>query len=152
MKWIQVEESPAEAHVSRCVEGEARCFSFMLNQHSSKLIPEAQWTFKMNSPRSGSKLEIWPVTKSPLLATPVPHLSHPIASTKATQGFSCGSTGKESVCNVGNLGLIPGLGRSHGRGHGNSLQYSCLENHHRQRSLEGATFQGVTESWTSLSD
>ena len=38
-----------------------------------------------------------------------------------------GSDGKESACNVGDLGLIPGLGRSPGVGHGNSLQYSCLD-------------------------
>ena len=34
----------------------------------------------------------------------------------------------ESACNVGDLGLIPGWGRSPGEGHGNPLQYSCLEN------------------------
>ena len=39
-----------------------------------------------------------------------------------------GSDGKESACNVGNLGLTPGLGRSPGEGNGNLLQYSCLEN------------------------
>ena len=38
---------------------------------------------------------------------------------------------------MGDLGLIPGLGRSPGRGHDNSLQYSCLENPHEQRSLAG---------------
>ena len=43
-------------------------------------------------------------------------------------GFPGGSEGKESACNVGDLGLIPGLGRSPGGGHGNPLQYSCLEN------------------------
>ena len=43
-------------------------------------------------------------------------------------GFSCGSVGKESACNVGDLGLIPGLGRSPGEGNGNPLQYPCLEN------------------------
>ena len=46
-----------------------------------------------------------------------------------------GLAGKESICNVGDLGLIPGLGRSPGGGHGNPLQYSCLENPHGQRSL-----------------
>ena len=40
----------------------------------------------------------------------------------------CGSDGKESVCNVGDLGLIPGFGRPPGGGHGNPLQYSCQEN------------------------
>ena len=42
------------------------------------------------------------------------------------------SDGKESTCNVGDLGSIPGMGRSPRRGHGNPLQYSCLENSHRQ--------------------
>ena len=52
-------------------------------------------------------------------------------------GFPGGSDGKESACNVGDLGSIPGLGRFPGGGHGNPLQYSCLENPHGQRSLVG---------------
>ena len=47
-------------------------------------------------------------------------------------GFPGGSDGKESACNVGDLGLIPGLGRVR---HGNPVQYSCLENPHGQSSL-----------------
>ena len=43
-------------------------------------------------------------------------------------GFSGGSDGKQSACDVEDLGLIPGLGRSPGEGNGNPLQYSCLEN------------------------
>ena len=43
-------------------------------------------------------------------------------------GFPCGSAGKESAFNVGDLGLILGLGRSHGEGKGYLLQYSGLEN------------------------
>ena len=43
-------------------------------------------------------------------------------------GFSCGLAGKESACNVGDLGSIPGLGRSPGEGKGYPLQYSGLEN------------------------
>ena len=39
-----------------------------------------------------------------------------------------GSDGKMSACNAGDLGLIPGSGRSLGEGNGNPLQYSCLEN------------------------
>ena len=42
--------------------------------------------------------------------------------------FPGGSDGKESVCNAGDTGLIPGPGRSCGDRSGNSLQYSCLEN------------------------
>ena len=43
-------------------------------------------------------------------------------------GFPSGSDGKASVCNAGDLGSIPGLGRSTGEGNGSPLQYSCLEN------------------------
>ena len=43
-------------------------------------------------------------------------------------GFPCGSAGKESTCNAGDLGSIPGLGRSPGVGKGYPLQYSGLEN------------------------
>ena len=60
--------------------------------------------------------------------------------TPAFLGFPCGSDGKESTCNVGDLGSIPGLGRSLGGGHGNPLQYSFLEN-----SLD-CIVHGVTES------
>ena len=48
-----------------------------------------------------------------------------------------GSDGKESTFRLVDLGLIPGLGRSLGGGHANPLQYSCLENPHGQKSLEG---------------
>ena len=51
-------------------------------------------------------------------------------STPVFLGFPGGSDGKESACNAGNLGSMPGLGRSPGGGHGNPLQYSCLENPH----------------------
>ena len=45
--------------------------------------------------------------------------------------------GKASTCNAGNLGSIPGSGRSLGEGNGNPLQYSCLENPYEQKSLVG---------------
>ena len=53
------------------------------------------------------------------------------------QSFSGGSDGKESARNAGDLGSIPGLERSPGGGRGNPFQYSCLENPHGQKSLEG---------------
>ena len=56
--------------------------------------------------------------------------------------FPGGSAGKESACNVGNLGSIPGLGRSPGEGSGYSLQYSGLEN-----SMDNVV-HGVTKIWT----
>ena len=61
--------------------------------------------------------------------------------------FPGGSDSKESVCNVGDLGLIPGLGRSPGEGNGNPLQYACLE-HPMNRGAWWATVHGVTKSWT----
>ena len=54
-------------------------------------------------------------------------------------GFPGSSDGKESACNADS---IPGLGRSPGGGHGNPLQYSCLENLHRQRNLGGYSPRG----------
>ena len=54
-------------------------------------------------------------------------------------GFPSGSVGKESACNAGEMGSVPGLGRFPGEGHGNPLQYSCLENPHGQKSLVAYT-------------
>ena len=54
----------------------------------------------------------------------------------------CGSDGKESACNVGTLGSIPGSGRSPGEGNGNPLQYSCLGNSMDKRAWQ-ATVHGV---------
>ena len=56
--------------------------------------------------------------------------------------FPSGSDGKESTCNSGDLGSIPGLGRSPGGGHGNQLQYFCLENP-MDRGAWWATVHGI---------
>ena len=60
-------------------------------------------------------------------------------------GFLGGSDSKESTSNAGDLGSPPGLGRPPGGGHGNPLQYSCLENPHGQRSLAGCSPRGCKE-------
>ena len=57
--------------------------------------------------------------------------------------------GKESACNTGDLGSIPGLGRSPGEGKGYPLQYSCLENPYQQRSLVYYTARVPKESVTT---
>ena len=62
-----------------------------------------------------------------------------------------GSEGKEAVCDVGDPGSIPGLGRSPGEGNGNPLQYSCLEIP-MDRGAWQATVHGVAKSRTRLSD
>ena len=59
--------------------------------------------------------------------------------------------GKESACNAGELGSIPGLGRSPREGNGCPLQYSCLENSMVRGAWE-AIVQGVTKSWIQLSN
>ena len=67
--------------------------------------------------------------------------------------FSDGSVGKESTCNVrdtGDRGSIPGSGRSSGAGHGNPLQYSCLENP-MDRGAWWAIVYGAAKSHTQLS-
>ena len=61
-------------------------------------------------------------------------------------GFPCRSAGKESTCNVGDLGSIPGLGKSPGEGKGYPLQYSGLEN------FTDCIVHAVAKSWTRLSD
>ena len=73
------------------------------------------------------------------------------AISKSVTGFPGGSDGKASAYNAGDPDLIPGSGRSPGKGNGNPLQYSCLEN-----PMDGvawwATVHGVAKSWTRLSD
>ena len=72
--------------------------------------------------------------------------------------IECGSTyvglprwlsGKESACDAGDVGLIPGAGRSPGGGNGNPLQYSCLGNP-MDRGVWWVTVQKVAKSWIQL--
>ena len=69
-------------------------------------------------------------------------------------GFPCSSVSKESACNargIGDMGSVPGSGRSPGGGNGNPLQYSCLENP-VDRGAWWATVHRVTKSQTRLSE
>ena len=63
------------------------------------------------------------------------------------QGFPGGSDSKESACNAGDQGSIPGSGSYPGEGNGNPLQYSCLENS-MDRGARWATVHGIAKSWT----
>ena len=69
----------------------------------------------------------------------------------ADMGFPGGSDCKESDCNMGDPGSIPGSGRSPGEGNGHPLQYAGLEDSIGRGDL-WATVHGVTNSWTRLSD
>ena len=62
-------------------------------------------------------------------------------------GLPCSSDGRESACNAGDLGSVPGSGRSPGEGNGSPLQYSCLENS-MDRGIWWATVRRVAKSWT----
>ena len=68
----------------------------------------------------------------------------------AVLGFPGGSDGKESACNAGDAGSIPGWGRSPGEGRGYPLQYACLEKS-MDRGAWRATVHGITKSRTRLS-
>ena len=86
-----------------------------------------------------------------LLKDPLPCVftdSWQLSSSKVMPG---GSVGKESACNVGDLGSIPGLGRSPGEGNSYPLQYSSLENSMDRKAWQ-ATVHGVAKSWTWLSN
>ena len=68
-----------------------------------------------------------------------------MVKSRSSKDFLGGLDGKEPACNVGDLGLIPGLGRIPGEGNGNPLQYCYLENPHGQMSLEDCSPQGRKE-------
>ena len=64
-------------------------------------------------------------------------------------GFPGSSDGKESIYNAGDLGSIPGWGKSPGGGHGNPLKYPCLENLYKQKNLASYSPWGRKESGTT---
>ena len=76
----------------------------------------------------------------------LPASSLPVGCPIVDMGFPSGSAGKESACSAGDLGSIPGLGRSPGEGKGYPLQYSVLEN-----SMD-CIAHGVAKSQTRLND
>ena len=111
------------------------------------------------------KLKDWPVVmgsltpygiteKQLLMSSDIPSKSTTATGTEVLNQllwFLGGSHGKESSCSARDLASIPGLGRSPGGGHGNPLQYSCLENP-MDREAWWATGHGVAKSRTWLSD
>ena len=71
----------------------------------------------------------------------------PEYSKRLVNGFPQGSDGKESACDAGDLSSLTGSGRSPGEGHGNPLQYSCLDIP-MDRGAWWVTVHGVAKSWT----
>ena len=90
-------------------------------------------------------VDAWPLYFFALL------LTNPLWPSLLLWQIPCGSAGKESACNVGDLGSILGLGRSPRQGKGHPLQYSCLENP-TDREAWWTRVHGVAKSQTRLSD
>ena len=112
--------------------------------------------------KSCSNLKLWFLSASSLffsprfsplslLQTPCKFLINPCHTLNCPSWSPSGWDGKEFASNMGNLGSIPRLGRSPGGGHGNPLQYSCLENPHGLRSLAGYSPRGgrVRHDWAT---
>ena len=97
--------------------------------------------FKLSMPHCES-ISLWVISQCHVIYLS----SHPTWYT-----FPHSSVDKESMCNAGDLGLIPGSGRSPAEGNGNPLQYSCLDNPMNKRSLAGFSSWGC-KSWTGLRD
>ena len=109
--------------------------------------------FAIHSHESAMSVHVSPIVKPPPTSSLIPSLRvvpvhRPWALFKVhsrkQKCFSGGSNGKESTCNAGNKGSIPGSGRYPGEGKGNPLQYSGLENS-TARGAWQATVQGVAE-------
>ena len=91
------------------------------------------------------------ICQLPCLKFPALILSTTLLAQIYILGFPGGSGGKEFACNLGDPGLIPGLGRYHAEGHGDPLQHSRLENF-MDKGAWWAIVHGVTKSRTQLSD
>ena len=130
-------------------------FTNLAPNSTLKKMPEASWGSPVIGGSAGKEVAL-PVVKCRWLlqsrrpwfnswVRKIPYRRDRIP-TLVFLGFPGGSDGKESACNGGDLGLILGSQRSPGGGHGNPLEYSCLENPHRQRSLAGYSPWGRKES------
>ena len=99
-----------------------------------------------------AQTHVHPVGDAIQASYPLLSPSPPVFNLSQHQGlFLSSSNGKESACNAGDMGLIPGSGGSHDEGNGYLLQYSCLENF-MDRGAWWAAVHGVTKSQTRLSE
>ena len=112
-------------------------FAFLIVTTGKVLLPSSRW-------RSERFLNILQCIKQPYPLNTHTHINN-YPAPNVSWVFLVAQISKESTCNAGDLALIPGLGRSSGEGHGNPLQYSCLENPHGQRNLAGCSTWGRKE-------
>ena len=136
----------------------ALCYNYAYTGMRGYRIGFYRWEVRQEDWDPGQRIrwEPEPVTRLTLRSPEINHQSYDQLTlnkgAKIIQGLPQGLNGKESTCNagdVGDTGLIPGLGRSPGEANGNPLQYSCLENP-MDVGAWWATVQGVAKSWTQL--
>ena len=114
--------------------------SYQLSQLITTEVPPYKWGIHSKTPSSCQKVCKVPNPICTMFFLIIIHTSDKVL------GFLGDSDGKESSCNVGDLGSIPGSGRSPGGGNDNQLQYSCLKN--PMDRVGHATVHGVTKSRT----
>ena len=127
---------------TRNVTAECRHGSLTVTAFCDSSLWLTHWVFSA----AQSSLKAW--TCPSMIPFPEPHFpmsSHSWITCNFYHGFPGDSDGKESACNVGDRGSIPGLGRSPGEGNSYPLQYSCLENP-MDRGSWRATVHGVAKS------
>ena len=125
-------------------------------KHSWELGSEHMAFLPAHPSANSSSLAVTPQSRPLTLSGQISQSpGHPFLPLPFSEGITTtywlGSVSKEPACNAADPGLIPGWGRSPGGGHGNPLQYSCLENP-MDRGAWWATVHGIAKSRTWLSD
>ena len=147
--WLSSKETTCNSGDPGSIPGSGRSPGGMAAHSSILALSEASWVIRQlpSSYLSDTWLYIY-VNATPSICPSFAF--HPVSASlffistdtylyfvETFVGFPCGSDGKEFTCDAGDLGWIPELVRSPGGVHGNTLQYSCLETPHGQRSLAG---------------
>ena len=138
LKWLRTHTCTAQL-VKNPPAMQKTLVQFLGQEHplEKDLLQILQWYFSRGSPGRSLEKDLLQILQWYWSITPV------------FLGFLCGSAGKKSTYNEGNLGLIPRLGRSPGEGKSYPLQYSGLEN---SKDYTVQRIQRVTKSWTGQSN
>ena len=132
LEWGPTSLSPVPSVVINNDDDDSHLYSFVISE-SFRLSASFQPHYFICSHHNMQNLFCLPLETWSLIGS---EKAIQFTSLYTNKNFAAGdSDGKESACNMGELASIPGLGRSPTEGHGNPLQFSCLENPHGQRSL-----------------
>ena len=132
------QHTPINYHNDHPYEGKKKCPLFKPGSQQNSVT--AIWT-------KAARYQATRVSPTPASQSLLKSLE--LANPKPVYRLPSWLSGKESACQAGDLGLIPGLGRFHGEGNGNSLQYSCLENPTDRRAWRAIVHGGHKESDTT---